>query len=104
MGRGGRRHRRGENRFARPGERSNIDVEQGPKPPFCPFMTSGVPVAANALQGTGAMAVRIQAANLPCMRDQCMFWDSGDEPAQCGFISLLEETLFEDVPDDEVPD
>ncbi len=97
MGRKNRLRRDGEG-FRRPGEKNHMAMDQGLQPPFCPLMTAGVPISAQAgpLVGSGAQstAVTVQAVNLPCMKEQCMFWDQS-APPQCGITSLLEEVLLE---------
>ena len=74
----------------------NSPVE-GAKPPFCPFMQASVPIARDqgviqiAGQARQSMEIQVNSVGLPCMRQNCLFWDRLD--VRCAFTSLLDLML-----------
>lgn len=70
---------------------------EGARPPFCPFMQAAVPMIGNQKiievggRQQGAVEVQVNSVGLPCMRQNCLFWDRLDR--RCAFTSLLDMML-----------
>jgi len=63
----------------------------GPKPPFCPALSTMLPTGGQRIEVPGAGAqqsVNLQLVPIPCaLNKDCMWWDS--EWQSCGVVSIL---------------
>lgn len=77
---------------------------EGAKPPFCPMMQQSVNVPRQGqsviIAGREAtqMEVQVVGVALPCLRENCLFWDRLD--GRCGITSLLDMLLGGDEGDE----